>query len=188
VRALVAIGLVVLGLLIVTFPFLIPLASRWPSAPHAYKGDGEADVRAALGPLVDEHCPLVSGILAEQAVVDQAGVVLCDVPARGARCSVEDFEKWSASSLRRHPNVGPTGQIDEEADGVRDGIERCDAKLFGIWLWTEVDWDFSDGAFAILPSRLDFSTHLVMTRDRSAVNPEPLLQMLKGTDRSTLDA
>jgi hypothetical protein len=28
VRALVAIGLVVLGLLIVTFPFLIPLASR----------------------------------------------------------------------------------------------------------------------------------------------------------------
>jgi hypothetical protein len=82
---------------------------------------------------------LISGTLAEQAVVDQAGVALCDVPARGALCSVEHFEKWSASSFRRHSNVGPPGQIDEEADGVRDGIERCDAKLFGIWLWTEVD-------------------------------------------------
>ena len=88
------------------------------------------------------------------------------MPAGLALSSVEHLEKRSGSGLRRYSNVGPAGEVDEEADGVRDGVKGCDAELDGAGAATKVDRDLADGGLAVLSAWLDVSDRAVWACNR----------------------
>ena len=119
---------------------------------------GAAEVR---GTAEKQASVIIEQARQEATEAEAAAQVAAILPPR----SIEHLEEGAVPGPRRDADVRAVGQIDEEAHGVRDGIQRDDSELLRAAARTEIHRDFANRAPTVLAAGSDLCRRGIRARE-----------------------